>query len=208
MKAMPAKPFETALRIAVVVALALLAMARYGNVIVAAALPAFGWQVEALVPQLRIVELAVTRSGRDSVIHVDAAPAPVVMIGDKLLPLAPQSRFHVSTLSGHVYQASILALGILIAWPVTRRRRYLLRLALAVPALLALSMLDVPFVLAGELNDSLLELAAPKSFSPLGAWRDFLQGGGRLALAILAAFAVIAVAESGQSRATGALSSP
>jgi hypothetical protein len=205
---MPAKPLETVLRIAAVVALLLLVLARYGNVVAAAALPVFGWQVEALVPQLRIVELAVARSGQDNVIRLDAAPAPVILIGDKLMPLAPQSRFHVSTLSGHVYQAAILTLGILIAWPGTGCRRYLLRLVLAVPALLALSMLDVPFVLAGELNDSLLELAAPESFSLLGAWRDFLQGGGRLALAILAAFAVITFAESRRSRDTGLLPQP
>jgi hypothetical protein len=71
--------------------------------------------------------------------------------------------------------------------------------------LLALSMFDVPFVLASELYASLLELAAPDSFSLLVAWKEFLEGGGRLALAILAAYAVIALAESGQSRGGSAL---
>ena len=202
---MPAKPLETALRTVAAVALLLLAAVRYGDAVATALLPAFGWQLETLVPQIRIVGLGVSRSGPDSVIRADAMPVPVVMIGDKLLPLTQQSRFHVSTLSGHVYQGGILMLGILIAWPATGRSRYLLRLALALPMLLALSMLDVPFVLASELYASLLELAAPDSFSLLGAWKEFLEGGGRLALAILAAYAVIALAESGQSRGGSAL---
>jgi hypothetical protein len=52
-------------------------------------------------------------------------------------------------------------------------------------------MLDVPLVLLGSIEDLLIANIAPDTFSFLVAWMNFMNGGGRLALSIVAAFATV-----------------
>lgn len=177
---------------------------QFGKPITERMLPLLAWEIEAVVPQFRVLSASIGSGGPESVVTVQAGPAPVVMIAGKLLPLAPHSRFETSTPSGHVLQPLVLLLAILIAWPTHDRMRYLLRLALALPLLVLLPMLDVPLVLAAELEAALIDLGRPGTFSALDAWKAFLEGGGRLALPIFAASAGIALAEAGgQSSSEG-----
>jgi hypothetical protein len=191
------RPLDAGLRIAAAVVVLTAVAWRFGDALIEPVLPLFGRAIETAVPQLRILAVGIGHGGADTVISVEAGPAPVVMIAGKLLPLAPQSRFATSTPAGHVLQPLVLLLAILIAWPTSDRRRYLLRLALALPLLVVLPMVDVPLVLAAELEAALLDLARPGAFSALDAWRSFLEGGGRLALPIFIAGAWIALAEAG-----------
>lgn len=184
---MPSRPLETALVLTATITILILIAARFGDSITSILLPAFKSEIELLVPQVRINALSVGKAGADSVIRLDASPAPVVVVAGRLLPLAPQTRFRISTLTGHVSQAGILFIAVLIAWPATSPGTRLARLALGVPLLPLLSLIDVPMVLASELNQTLRELAAESSLAPLDAWKQFLEGGGRLALPIVAA---------------------
>jgi hypothetical protein len=194
---MISRPLEAGLRVAVaVVVLATLAW-QFGKPVIERMLPLLAWEIEAVVPQFRVLSASIGSGGPESVVTIQAGPAPVVMIADKLLPLAPHSRFETSTPAGHVLQPLVLLLAILIAWPTRDRKRYLLRLALALPLLVLLPMLDVPLVLAAELEAALIDLGRPGMFSALDAWKSFLEGGGRLALPIFVASAGIALAEAG-----------
>jgi hypothetical protein len=62
------------------------------------------------------------------------------------------------------------------------------RLVCSIPLLLLVELLDVPLVLVGSVQDLLLASLAPDRLShdPWVAWMDFLNGGGRLALALMA----------------------
>jgi hypothetical protein len=198
------RPLETGLRLAAAI-LVLAAIAwRFGDVLTSQMLPLFAREIETVVPQFRILAIGMGSGGSDTVLGVEAGPAPVVMIAGKLLPLAPQSRFQATTLAGHVLQPVVLLLAILMAWPQSQRWRYAMRLAIGLPLLLLLPMLDVPLVLAAELEATLIELGRPGAFSALDAWKDFLEGGGRLAVPIVAAGACVALANTGIRAGTGA----
>ncbi len=190
------RPLESGLRLALALVLLLLVSGRFGSALVTPLLPAFAWEIGLVQPEVRILHLAIGRNGADTVIRVDAAPAVVVVVAGRLLPLAPQSRFHASTPLGHVLQPLIICLAILAAWPAGRPMHYLLRTIFGIPLLALLPLLDVPLVLAAELQASLLDLAAPGAFSPLIAWKDFLEGGGRLVLGGTAAAIAVAPAEA------------
>jgi hypothetical protein len=188
------RPLETGLRLtATAIPLLLLAM-QFGNVIVSLALPLVSQEIEALVPQFRIVNVALGQAGADKVIYVEAAPSAVVVVADRLLPIAAQSRFNVSTLAGHVLQPVIVFLAIVISWPARNFGQRVLRLVIGAPLLITVAVLDVPIVLAAELHSMLLDVVAPDAFSLLVAWKDILEGGGRVALAILAAAATVSTA--------------
>lgn len=189
---MPPRPIETSLRLLAAIVVLLLLARGFGNDIVTHLLPLLGREIEIVVPQLRVLTIDLKQSGADSVVGLSAGPAPVVLVADQLLPLAPQTRFHVSTLAGHVLQPAVLFLAALIAWPSPSRRRYFLRLLAGLALLAPLIMIDVPFVLAAELHASLLDIAAPGTSSILLAWKDFLEAGGRVALAIVAAAGALA----------------
>jgi hypothetical protein len=62
---------------------------------------------------------------------------------------------------------------------------YAKRAVTAPMALAFMCALDVPFVLWASLWSLHVDSYAPDLWSPLLVWRDFLQGGGRFALAVL-----------------------
>ncbi|HTY03050.1 MAG TPA: hypothetical protein VMC81_04895 [Rhodocyclaceae bacterium] len=166
----------------------------FGDAIVSESLPLLREELQLLVPELEVLDVAVTQAGADSVISVEAAPTAVVVVAGQLLPIARQSRYRVSTLAGHVLQPIILAVAIVAAWPGRRLRQIVLGFVVLVPFVFVAMSLDVPVVLAAELHSMLLDLVAPDSFSILIAWKDALEGGGRFVLAMAAAAAAVSIA--------------
>jgi hypothetical protein len=67
----------------------------------------------------------------------------------------------------------------------------MVRLFISLPILLLLEMLDVPLVLLGSIEDVILANIANSTSSLLVVWMNFMNGGGRLALSIVAALAAI-----------------
>ena len=79
-----------------------------------------------------------------------------------------------------------------LAWPGLAWHDRLLRLLLSLPVILLLELLDTPLVLASSVADLLsysLNPAADQA-SRLVDWVRLMDGGGRIALALSAAFAV------------------
>lgn len=93
------------------------------------------------------------------------------------------------TLQGHVFQPVIIALGLLLIWPLQRAWHRAVILLLSMPLLTLLLSLDVPLVLIGSLEDLVLvnfDSDALKSSTYVHVMH-FLNGGGRLLLGLLAA---------------------
>jgi hypothetical protein len=78
-------------------------------------------------------------------------------------------------------------LSLLAALPVSNIQHRIALLFMAVPLLLLVEMLDVPMVLLGSIEDLILANVAPTADSFLVGWMNFMNGGGRLALSIVAA---------------------
>jgi len=157
-------------------------------------LPLFRWELGVLDDHYKIVQLGLATQGADGVIRLDVTlQRPVFVSGHLVLP-DPRGRANVTTLSGNVLQPVIVFLALLVAWPARGWTETAARTCCGLLLLPVLMMVDVPFVLMGELWALLLDRHAPTSFSPVIAWKEFLQGGGRLALAFTAGGLAIVLA--------------
>ena len=93
----------------------------------------------------------------------------------------------VSTTVGTVLQPLLVALVWVLAWPA--------RWAEMAWRLLIASLGDTPLSLAAWLWDAQIRSYEPGRASPLIWWNVFLNGGGRLALGLIAAALAIALAQ-------------
>jgi len=85
----------------------------------------------------------------------------------------------------------MLCLALILAWPASKAIEYPVRAVIAFVGLALVILIDVPFVLWGELWNLHVSALEPDRFSPLLIWRNFLQGGGRFVLGL--AVGVLAV---------------
>ena len=197
---MPLRPLEVGWRVLAACALLLAVSHAWGQALIECLLPLFRLEIGWLEDRYRILGLSLAVQGADSVIRLDVSLQRIMVVGDHVVYPDPRGLAHVTTLTGHVLQPAILGLGLLTAWPplapAPLAREYALRLLLGLAMLGVVLALDVPFVLLGELWAIAHQRFAPGSFSPLLLWVDFLQGGGRLALGLLAGAAGIAAAGS------------
>ncbi|GAB4556533.1 MAG: hypothetical protein IV105_01725 [Rhizobacter sp.] len=102
---------------------------------------------------------------------------------------------------GTVLQPLLVALVLVLAWPA-RLREMALRIAFASVLLGLVLLIDTPLSLAAWLWDAQIKLYEPGRSSPLVWWNTFLNGGGRLALGLIAAALAIALAQRANTHLT------
>lgn len=171
-------------RFALAIALLLTLNQFIGKAATESMLPLLRWEITQLDDTYRVLDLQLDRQGRDSVLRLEVGLAKVIIIGGRALLPDPRARASVSTLAGALWQPLFLSLAVVVAWPTQRARDYLLRLSLALPLIVLVTLLDLPFVLWGELWQLHVSALEPDRFSLLLLWKDFLQGGGRFALGL------------------------
>lgn len=171
--------------------LALLALSlQFGHRYIEGLLPLYRWEIGGFTPDYRIVSLGLEDSRGEAVIALNLELMRYIVVEGHALP--PGGDIFSSTLAGHALQNAVLMLSLLAAWPMRRFYGRLLLLLGAMPFLLLVQMLDTPLMLLGSVEDLMLANIAPDSSSFLVYWMYFLDGGGRLALSIVAALATVA----------------
>lgn len=163
----------------------------YGKVLATALLPVFRWEITQLDDAYQVLDLTLSQQGADTVVRLEAGLARIIVLGGHALQPDPRARADVSTLAGHITQPAILSLALILAWPTRKVIEYPARVLIAAGGIAFVILADVPFVLWAALWDIHVSAFEPERFSPLLIWRDFLQGGGRFALAL--AVGVLAV---------------
>jgi hypothetical protein len=174
----------------------------YGEAIVGAWLPTYKAVFIWITDEFKLRQLFIDKEGVDRVIRAQVSWQPYVMYGGKGMLTNPNGVANASTLLAHALLGPIVAILVALAWPLTKppndsskklaSRQWVTRLALLMPAASICVLLDIPFVLAGELWELALPSLDPQATSPLIIWKQFLQGGGRYALnAAAGIFAVI-----------------
>lgn len=101
-----------------------------------------------------------------------------------------------TTLQAYAHHHLILIFAALGAWPVRRPIDRAVLLGAGIPAIALATMLDLPFALAGVVQDTMLAAGDPDRLSADAAvlYYQFLQRGGRHALSLVAAALVIVLA--------------
>lgn len=173
----------------------------FGRDLARAALPVIHGTYQWLDPAHRVDELVVTNAGvangTDQVYRLKVVPQRVVLVGTQVIQPHPRGWAKVSVLIAYVWQPAALAAVLLLAWPAKGMRPWLLRGAWLVVLTAALIPLDLPFSLWANVWRNYHEAFTPNDFSPLLAWVDFLQRGGRWLLGVLLAATVWQLSERG-----------
>jgi hypothetical protein len=143
----------------------------------------------------RTVDLGIATVNGEAVIRRVATPAALHAVGSQVVFADARTRITTSAGEGVLFQPVVFALTLLFAWPWRSARLLGLRVVAAVPLVLCLFLLDVPMVLYGASWYQEVALLDPDRFSPLILWMDFMNAGGRLALAVAAAALSVGVAD-------------
>jgi len=91
-------------------------------------------------------------------------------------------------------QGAALLLVVLAAWPTQWPREAAVRLLLYMPVAVPLILVDAPLQLLANLQWCAYGFLEPAHAPPLLVWARFMQGGGSLALTLVAAAGVLPVA--------------
>jgi hypothetical protein len=147
-------------------------------------LPYYRWSLSLITTDYQLTDLSLaTRQGQTH-LAANFQQSRARVIQGTLLPA--DREFNSSTLLGHALQHPILIFSPLLAWWVLMRRKPWRLLGSGLVALLAVELLDIPFVLVGSVEDLVLVNidAALPARSGLVTWMNFLNGGGRVGLCL------------------------
>jgi hypothetical protein len=187
------KPLHIMLRLVIATALILPLSIHYADSIVRVLMPLYRLIFEFIGDGYHIIFFGLAGSGAGSVIRVDISLAHALVVGGHLIFPDPRGTANVTTLVVQTMQPATVALIAALGWPCPSLRRWLIRLSSLAFFLMIIALLDVPFLLAGEVWGLIIERMAPGTASALVSWSQFLQGGGRAVLGIFAALASLAV---------------
>ena len=158
-------------------------------------LPLMNWEIAWLAPEYTLTNLRLARIGLEDTILAEFSTRSPRIVGARYMPAGIP--IESSTLAGHLLQPLVMMLSLVTTACLLRRRRTAAMVLLSIPAALVLVTADVPFVLVGALEDVVLSTqTALPVHSPWVTWMNFLNSGGRPALGIGAALAVISLARA------------
>ncbi len=186
----PRRPLEATLRLAVAAAAWTMAAVWLGRGFVELCLPLYQAVLDLVVRGATLSSLAVVdRRGELAVLATFRFEQGAVFAGVRL---PGRGEVTATTLGGHVLVESVIVLALATGWPWRRWQARLAALACAVPAMLAVAALDVPFMLLGALTDLVLASLAPGRSAAVVGWMHLLDGGGRFVLALCGGVAAVA----------------
>jgi hypothetical protein len=147
----------------------------------------------------RVTRFTVDDSGRDH--------AVVLRVGGSVHrtadPSTPEATVNVTRPAGSLVELAVVFWVLLLGWPISDRRQRLVWAAIGLPLLLVADVTSTGASLAGQFADAraMLQVIADTGSVPEGndawtlweRWARFLEGGGRVALGVTLALAVIAL---------------
>ena len=163
----------------------------WGDCYVRLLLPVYQWSFETLTPYYKVQSLRLEQQNNEPIIRVHAqTQGSRQLAGQRVWDGVSVSS---STLAGHALQHVIILFTAIILLPVQTRWERPALIALTIPVLIFVEVLDVPLVLAGALEDLVLYNIDPKQLSSsfLVQGMHFMNSGGRLALSLIAPAIVI-----------------
>jgi hypothetical protein len=153
-------------------------------------LPVMRWEIRQLAPHLRVVDLRTTRAQAEEVLVLTVTLAAPVSVGGRWFQPHPAGRANASTPLGHAAQPVLVITAALLIAALRERECPLLRIPIGYGFAVVLVCLDMPIALVGALQE-MMAGAAAVSVTLLGRTAALFDGGGRLALSLACAAAII-----------------
>lgn len=173
---------------------------RYGRDAVEAVMPLFRTLISILDEHGRVMSLAIVSDGADTLVRMRVELVEDIVINGQRFA-AGHYAFLPSIGTGLILQPAVIALGLVLAWPVQKALEYPLRIAVVAVLLAFVLITDAPLTLWANYVHTIVE---PNAFSLLWWWEELLVNGGRLALGFLIALVAIRTADRG-AKPTGSV---
>ncbi|MBL0726205.1 hypothetical protein [Piscinibacter sp. HJYY11] len=157
-------------------------------------LPMLREALAVVADDFSIQHFELTQERANTTIGALAVQERTLFLGGQAIVPDGQQVVVASTTVGTVMQPLLVLAVLVLAWPA-RLLEFIVRLGVAAGAAMVVLLLDTPFSLAAWLWDVQLKMYEPGSSSPLLWWNVFLNGGGRLALGLVAAAFAITLAQ-------------
>jgi len=156
-------------------------------------LPWYQEVLDLVLPDYAVASLGLSWQKGEYLIAGEFLTEHLMLVHGQVLPAG--AGISASTLMAHALKHPLILATAALAWPGLTWRGRGLRLLLSLPFLVLLETLDVPLVLASAVNDMLSWMASPEAdaASKIVDWTGVLDGGGRMALGIAAAFGAAGV---------------
>ena len=162
-------------------------------------LPVLSPALALVADDFRIVRFELVEERKNASLGALAVLERSLFLGGQAIVPDGTQVMMVGATVGTVMQPLLVALVLVLAWPA-RWREMALRLAIVGLLLAVVLLVDTPFSLAAWLWDAQIKLYEPGRASPLVWWNTFLNGGGRLALGLIAATLSIVLAQRATAR--------
>jgi len=151
-------------------------------------LPLITLVVQQLLPEFLITHAQVMHTNAEWLIAFDLATRHSIAVAQGVIP--PGTVINASTLAGHTLKAPLVLAAAIVLWPLPHWHLQLQRTGLSLSAIVVLTLLDIPFMIAGAVGT----LFDAHNF--LTVWMQWLDGGGRFALALVVAVLIRAISDS------------
>lgn len=195
----PADPLGA--RLVLATASVLVAAHVWSRDVVALLLPALSAALEFVADDFSILRVEFVSDRGNASIGALALLKHTIVLGGRAVVPDDVSVMMVASTVGTVMQPLLVALVLVLAWPA-RVIEMALRLVAACTLIAIVLLADTPLSMAAWLWDIQLRAHAPGRSSPLVWWNIFLNGGGRLALGLIAGVLSIAWARQRVGRSS------
>lgn len=167
----------------------------YSRDAVALLMPALSKALSLVAEDFKILRFEFVEERGNAAIAALATLEHTLVLGGRAIVPNGTSVMAVTTTIGTVLQPALVALVLVLGWPATWFEA-LLRIVFVAPLIALVVLLDTPFSMAAWLWEIQLRAYEPGRASPLVWWNIFLNGGGRLALGLLAGASSVVLAQA------------
>jgi hypothetical protein len=189
------RPWWLVLRVLIATALVLAVAKSSSRDIVAWLAPGLAAALVWVADDFNVKRVEFVKDRNDTALAALAVLKRTVFLGGRAIVPDGVSPIVVSATVGTILQSALVAVVLVLAWPAGLVE-WLLRLAIAAVPITVIVFIDTPLSMASWLWNSQVMSYEPGRFSALVAWNTFLNGGGRLALGLVAGALAIALARA------------
>jgi hypothetical protein len=165
----------------------------YGDSIIKALMPWYEWMIHQIDYRLYKTHLYILNIHGENFLQLDIELSDPIWVGSQEIALTQPIFNSTGMALANVLQPMVLVFTIILVWPAKHAFDYGYRVLGAIPMIILIMMLDMPFQLVNNtwqgLEQTLKLNIATTSW--IGYWSDFLNGGGLIAMSITSGLLVV-----------------
>jgi hypothetical protein len=168
---------------------------QFGDLIIKAIMPLYEWMIHQIDYRLYKTYLYIINIHGENFLQLEVVLSDPIWVGSQEIALTQPIVNSTGMALANVLQPFVLIFTIILAWPIKHVFDFIYRILGAIPMIILIMMLDMPFQLVNntwqEFEQTLKLNIATTNW--LGYWSDFLNGGGLIALSITSGILIVGI---------------